>query len=76
MEKPKIDIVNNANNNIVSKFENRANVVIGPRNIGQTYYMLKMLEKIGNKRPIQIITRSPNQYLNYKTSTEINPMNK
>ena len=37
IEKPKIDIVNNANNDIVSKFENRANVVIGPRNIGKTY---------------------------------------
>ena len=32
--------------------------------------MLKVLEKIGTKRPIHIITRSPNQYPNYKTSTE------
>ena len=38
--------------------------------------MLKVLEKIGNKRPIHIITRSSNQYPNYKTSTEIKPMNK
>ena len=38
--------------------------------------MLKVLEKIGNKRPIHIITRSPNQYPNYKTSTEIKPINK
>ena len=38
--------------------------------------MLKVLEKIGNKRPINIITRSPNQYPNYKTSTEIKPINK
>ena len=35
-----------------------------------------MLEKIGNKRPIHIITRSPNQYPIYKTSNEIKPINK
>ena len=29
-----------------------------------------------NKRPIHIITRYPNQYPNYKTSTEIKPINK
>ena len=45
IEKRKVDNVNNANNNIVSKFENRANVVIGPRNVGKTFYMLKILEK-------------------------------
>ena len=67
--------VNNENNNI-STFENHACVVIGPRNVGKTYYMLKVLEKTGNKRPIHIITRSPNQYANYKTSTEIKPINK
>ena len=38
--------------------------------------MLKMLGKIGNQRPIHIKTRSPNQYPNYKTSTEIKPINK
>ena len=75
-EKPKIDNVNNTINNIVSTFENRANVVIGPRNVGKTYYMLKVLEKIGNKRPILRITRSPNQYPSYKTNNEINPINK
>ena len=67
---------NNNNNDIVSSNENRANVIIGPRNVGKTYYMLKVLEKIGNKRPIHIITRSPNQYPNYKTSNEIKPINK
>ena len=72
----KIDNVNNTNNIIVSKFENRANVVVGPRNVGKTYYMLEVLEKIGDKRPIHIITRSPNQYPNYKTSTEIKAINK
>ena len=40
--------------------------------------MLKILEKIGNQRPILVITRSPNQYPNkqYKTSNEIKPINK
>ena len=38
--------------------------------------MLKMLEKIGNKRPTHIITRTPNQHPNYKTSNEIIPINK
>ena len=38
--------------------------------------MLKKLEKKGNKRPIHIITPSPNQYPNYKTSDEIKPINK
>ena len=59
-----------------STYENNRHVVIGPSNVGKTYYMLKVLEKIGNKRPINIITRSPNQYPNYKTSTEIKPINK
>ena len=75
IEKPKIDNVNNKNN-IVSKYENHRHVIIGPSNVGKTYYMLKVLEKIGNKRPIHIITRSPNQYPNYKTSNEIKPINK
>ena len=72
---PKINNVNNKNT-IVSKFENHRHVVIGPSNVGKTYYMLKVLEKIGNKRPIHIITRSPNQYPNYKTTTEIKPIKK
>ena len=38
--------------------------------------MLKILEKIGNKRPIHIITPSSNQYPNYKTSNEYKPINK
>ena len=67
--------IENVNNNL-STYENRANVIIGPRNVGKTYYMLKVLEKIGNKRPIHIITRSPNQYPNHKTSNEIKPINK
>ena len=72
-QQPKIDKIINNN---VSTFENRANVVIGPRNVGKTYYMVKVLEKIDNKRPIHIITRSPNQYPNYKTTNEIKPINK
>ena len=74
-QQQKLDNVNNKNN-IVSKYENHRHVVIGPSNVGKTYYMLKVLEKIGNKRPIHIITRSPNQYPNYKTSNEIKPINK
>ena len=74
-QQQKIDNVNNKNN-IVSKYENHRHVVIGPSNVGKTYYMLKVLEKIGNNRPIHIITRSPSQYPNYKTSTEIKPINK
>ena len=38
--------------------------------------MLKVLEKTGNKRPILIINRSPNQFPNYKTSTENIPIHK
>ena len=71
-----IENVNNNNNDIVSSYEIRANVIIGARGVGKTYYMLKILEKMDNKRPIQIITRSPNQYPNYKTSNEIKPINK
>ena len=67
--------IDNGNNN-VSIFENHAYVVIGPRNVGKIFYMLKVLEKIGNKRPIHIKTRSPNQYTNYKTSTETKPISK
>ena len=44
--------------------------------MGKTYYMLKILEKIGNGRRILILTRSPNQYPNFKTSNEIEPINK
>ena len=62
-QQPKFDKINNNN---VSKNENHANVVIGPSNVGKTYYMLKIPEKIGNRRPIHIITRSPNQYPNYQ----------
>ena len=38
--------------------------------------MLKVLEKIGNQRAIHIITRSRNQYPNFKTTNEIKPINK
>ena len=72
----KRDNVNNVNNKIDSKFQNRANVIIGRRNVGKTYYMLKILEKIGNKSPIHIITRSPNHYPIYKTGNKIKPTNK
>ena len=70
-QQPNIENVNN----IVSTYENHRQLNIGPSNVGKTYYMLKVLEKIGNKRPIHIITRSPNQYSNYKTSNENKPIN-
>ena len=38
--------------------------------------MLKVLEKIGNKGPIQIITRSSNQDSNSKTSKKTKPIDK
>ena len=65
---------NKDNNPNLSTYENRANVVIGPRNVGKTFYMLRVLEEIGNKRPIHKTTRSPNQYSNSKTNNEIKPI--
>ena len=73
VEKPKIDNVNNKIN--VPTHENQTYVVIGPRNVGKTFYILKVLENIGNKRPIHITTRSPNHYPNFKTSNEMKPIN-
>ena len=74
LQQPKINKFNNKNI-VVSTYENRAKV-IGPRNVGKTNYMLKVLEKIGIKRPNHIITRSHNQHPNYKTSNEIEPIKK
>ena len=77
-QRPKIDKINNNNDNNpnVSTYENHAYIVNGPGNVGKNYYMLKRLEKIGNQIPIHILTRSPNQYPIYKTSSEIKPINK
>ena len=86
-KKPQIDNINNKiilpekqkhNNNIpnISTNENHRHVAIGRSNTGKTYHMLKILEKIWNKVPIHMITRTPNQYPNYKTSTDIKPINK
>ena len=41
-KQPKIETINS---NKVSKYENHANIVIGPRNVGKTYYILRILEK-------------------------------
>ena len=71
-QQPKIEKVNKN----VSTYENHRQVIIGPSNVGRTYYMLRVLKKIGNQRPIHIISRSPNQHPNYKTSNEIKPINK
>ena len=67
---------NNVDNPNVSRYENHAYVVTGPRSVAKTYYMFKMLEKKGNKRPVQIIIRSPKQYPNYETSNEIKQKSK
>ena len=67
---------NNDNNPNVSKYENHAYVVIDTRNVGKTYRMLKVIEKLGNKRRIHITTRPSHQYPIYKTSNEIKPINK
>ena len=74
-QQPKIDIFKNKNT-IVSNYDNHACVVIGPRNVGKTYYILKILGKIGDKRPIKHEARSHNQYPVYKASNEIISMNK
>ena len=74
-QQPKID-KNKDNNPNVSTYQNHVYVVFDPRNVGKTYYMLKIFEKKGIKRPIHIITRSPKQNPNYKTSNEIKPINK
>ena len=71
--KKKENVDNNKDNNPnLSTYENHRHVVIGPSNLGKTFYMLKVLENIGNKRPIHIITQSPNQYPNYKKSNKTN----
>ena len=67
---------NKDNNPDVLTYENHRHVIVGPSNVGKTYYMLKLREKMGNERPIHIITRQPNQYPNYETSNEIKPKNK
>ena len=72
-QQPKID---KNTNTIVLAHENHAYILIGPRNVGNTYYMVKKLEKIGNERPIHIITRSPNEYPNYKTINEVKSIDK
>ena len=74
-QQPKIENVNDNSPN-VSTYEKHASVVFGPRNVSKIYYLLKVLEKRGNKKDNQIITRSPNQYPNYKTSNEIKSISK
>ena len=60
-QQPKIDKtnINYDNNPNVSTDETHAYVVIGQRNVCKTFDLLKVLEKIGNKGPIHIITRLP-----------------
>ena len=44
------------NNPSALAFENYRHVFIGPSNVGKSCYMLEILEKKGNKRPIHILT--------------------
>ena len=39
---------NKDNNTNVSTYENHRHVIFGPSNVGKTFYMLKVFEKIGN----------------------------
>ena len=64
---PKIDI----NNPSASPYENHRSVIYGPSNVGKTFYKLKILAKISNKRSIHIMTKSPDQYPKCKTTNEI-----
>ena len=48
-KKKQKNINNKDYNPNLSTYENRANVVIGPRNVGKTYYLLKVLGKIGKQ---------------------------
>ena len=76
IKRNKKNIDNKDKNTNILTYENHRHVFIGPSNLGQTFYMPKVLAKIVNERLIHIITRSPNQYPNYKTSNEIKPINK
>ena len=77
-QQPKFKKINNNNINSpnVPAYENHRHVFVGTSNVGKTYFMLKILEKSGNKRPIHLITRSPNQYPNYETSINNKPIDK
>ena len=50
-QQPKIDNIkkNNGNNPNVSTYENHAYIVIGPRNVGKTYYVLKIQQVKKNR---------------------------
>ena len=42
---PKFNNNQDNNNPSVSTYENHVHIVIGPRNVGKNYYILKILEK-------------------------------
>ena len=67
---------NNDNNPDVSTYENHRQVVIGPSNVCKTYCMLRVLEKIRNKRAVHILNQSKNQYPIYTTTSEFKPTKK
>ena len=66
-QQTKIDNSNTIDNNhTFSACEIHCQELIGPSNNGKIFYMLKVLQKIDNKQPIQILTRPPNQYPSFK----------
>ena len=76
-QQPSVENFENFDNNpSVLAYENHRKVIIGPSNVGKTFYTLKILEKIANKRPTHIRTRSAVQHLNYRTSNEISQIDK
>ena len=76
-QQPNVENFGNFDKNpIVLAYASHRKVIIGPSNVGKTYYMLKKLEKIANKRPTHIRTRSANQHPKYRTSNEIKQIDK
>ena len=64
-----------SNSNVLEKptilANNNRTLLLGLRNVVKIYYIIKIREKRHNKGPVFLITRSPNQYPNYKRDTEI-----
>ena len=73
-QRTKVDNNNKSiNNSIVSAYENHRHFIVGPSNVGKTYYILNILEKKGQKRPFYILTISPIVIQFIKTGNEIKP---
>ena len=55
---------------------NNKTLIVGPSNDGRNYYILKKIEKISTKGPIQLITTYLSQYPTYKKDAEIESTDK